>query len=126
MRKGVLAGDNLRDMVMDLIDELSAEIVQRFGADVHAEGDGAGHGAARGHFRDGFLPPLVAFADVALQAPVPRAQLGAGLEQRVAGDRAVPVAFGGALQLALGADGGEAEVVGASHRTAGGLMTLRR
>src|SRR2546427_1571182 len=51
-----------------------------------------------------------------LQPPVPGAQLGAGLEQGVARDLPVPVALGGALQLAPGSEGREAEIVRNRHR----------
>src|SRR5207245_7757963 len=53
---------------------------------------------------------------VALRLPVRRPQLRAGLEQVGAGQLAAPIALGGALQLAVGAEWREAKVVGDGHR----------
>src|SRR2546425_7008605 len=60
-------------------------------------------------------------ADVALQLPVAAAQLYAGGEELGATHFAAPIALGGALQFARGAEGGEAQIRGDCHSKEGNL-----
>src|SRR5439155_11475302 len=96
--------------------EVSIE-VHLVAAEAVARGDGADQRARIEH-------PVVVGEVVAgdevesgvlLQPPVTGAQLRAGFQEVGLRDFAGPVAFGGAFQLAQGADGGEAEVMGDGH-----------